>query len=107
MIVRADLSPGLQLAQSGHALVQLCMERPGVATLWYERSNNLVVLQVPSEVELMAWATALRSAGCGVEVFREPDLDGAATAVAIVPCPQVSYLLSGLPLAGRVMAGSG
>ena len=99
VIVRADLPAGLQVAQACHALRQFVAEHPETDRAWFEGSNNLVVLQVPSEGALLALAE--RAHGVPASVFREPDLGDQATAIAIGPAG--SALVAQLPLALRVI----
>lgn len=86
-VTRADLGHGLRAAQVGHALI--CW------TLQHGRPpDNLVVLQVPGEAELHALEQRL--AGARLVAFREPDLDGELTALALGP--EAWRALSSLPL---------
>ena len=94
VVVRADLPPGLQVAQACHALREFVHQYPEVDREWFSRSNNLVVLQVPSLAALEA--LVLRTEGA-VAPFYEPDLDGAMTAAAFADGRQ----LGSLPLALR------
>lgn len=91
VLVRDDLSPGLQLAQAVHAATAFAQRHP-------ERSastENAVILAVPDEATLLSYAT-----DDGV-LFREPDLGDEATAFATV---SEGSAYSSLPLAGRVPA---
>lgn len=97
VIVRADLSPGLQLAQACHAAVKLCDEH---GTSWLAEYPNLVVLQVPDEWTLSQLVDNLSEHFVVVE-FTEPDLGGQVTAVAIAPDERVRDHVSTLPLAGK------
>jgi hypothetical protein len=84
VIVRADLPPGLQLAQSCHALRQFAAEHPTLDKEWFEDSNNLVCLQVPNQGALEALALSMQHDGFkGFSRFTEPDLDHALTAIAV------------------------
>ena len=102
VVVRADLSPGLQVAQSCHALRLFVDEHPEVDQAWYRSSNNLVVLQSSSKEELAKLAYELTKAGVEVSLFREPDLGDELTAVAVSPTG--AKYLSNLPLALRQAA---
>lgn len=97
----------MQLAQSCHAATQFCLSHPDEAIQWFDTSNNLVVLQVKHEAHLLDWALTLKELGAITSSFYEPDLDDELTAVAVAPSPQVEQAVSSLPLAGKVMAGSG
>lgn len=97
VIVRADLPAGLQVAQACHALRQFVAEHPEVDKAWFEGSNNLVVLQVPSEGDLTTLAS--RAHEVPTSVFREPDMGDQVTAIALGPTG--SALVAQLPLALR------
>lgn len=99
VVVRADLPPGAQVAQSCHALRLFVAEHPQIDAQWYEESNNLVCLQVPDEDGLLKLMERVRDARVPLSVFEEPDYDGEATALAIAP--QGARWVSSLPLALR------
>ena len=92
--MRADLKPGLQAAQACHALRLFSAEHPEEDRAWYEGSNNLVLLQIPDEKELLALRDQVN--GCPASLFREPDVDDEATALALGPGSR--RLISNLPL---------
>lgn len=101
VLVRGDLPAGLQLAQACHVARLFTKEHPDVELL---EDENLVALSVATEEEL------LRLGGEGSQhgpssTFREPDLEGAATAVALggdlLGRREIARLLSALPLALR------
>ena len=102
VVVRSDLAAGLQLAQTGHALVAFQHEHGPVYDEWYRTSNNLVVLSAPNKEELAKLAYDLTCRGIRVAMFREPDLGDELTAIACEPA--AGRLLSNLPLAGRQAA---
>lgn len=77
-------------------------EHPEVDRFWYHKSNNLVVLQVPNEQCLLHLAQRAQDAGIEHSVFREPDYDNTATAVALEPAG--ARLVSSLPLLLRKAA---
>lgn len=88
MIVRADLSPGQQAVQAGHAALAYAHEHPGD---WHD--GYLIILSVPDEFALYRWAQRLGDVTC----FREPDLGGQLTAIAAGT--DASRQLAKLPLA--------
>jgi len=94
IIARADLAPGLQAAQACHALRLFAEEHPEEEQKWYEESNNIVLLQVPNEKELLALKE--KANGYPVSLFREPDVNDEATAIALGP--EARPLTSNLPL---------
>lgn len=93
VVVRNDLPPGLQTAQACHALREFAHRFPELDRRWFESSNNLVVLQVPTLGDL----EGLVAIGSLVAPFYEPDLGGELTAAAFGD----GRLLSSLPLALR------
>lgn len=99
VIVRADLSPGAQIAQSCHAVVAFANEHRGIHDHWRDTSNVIVCLQVHDEASLLALAREASVRGCEHAVFREPDFGNAATAVALAPSG--AEIVKELRLAGR------
>lgn len=98
IVVRNDIKPGLQIAQSVHALAAFEQAFPEQYRAWVTGSNNIVCLQVPSEAEL----EDLLSENVGEAVgFHEPDLDNELTAIALT---DKALHLSALPLALRAKA---
>ena len=102
VIVRGDLPPGAQVAQSCHAMRLFSAQHPEVDREWYEQSNNLVCLQVADEDALLELFERAQSAEVATSTFREPDFGGSATAVAIGPAGK--RLVSNLSLALRAAA---
>lgn len=100
--VRADLPPGLQLAQSTHAAFQFFDEHPTQARSWLHRSNFLVVVAVPDEDALLALAAeaSLGKGLCTTKVH-EPDLGDEYTAIAMQPGLEAGALCASYPLALR------
>lgn len=97
VLVRSDLTPGLQLAQAVHAATAFALRHPASAA----STLNVVVLAVPDEETLLHYADLdFYTRKYGV-LFTEPDLDDEATAYAIV---SDGDRFSCLPLAGRVLA---
>ena len=76
IVVRSDISPGLQLAQACHAAREFTRLLPGE-----DVGDNLVVLGAASLAELVELVD--RADGvCAVVPFYEPDLGGEMTAAA-------------------------
>jgi hypothetical protein len=96
VVVRADLPSGLQIAQACHATREFGLRYPGASV-----GDNLVVLHAADERALGDIAERARGA-CLSAVFHEPDLGGAATAIALDG--SAKRLLSQLPLALRAPA---
>lgn len=97
IVVRGDLKPGLQVAQSCHALRLFSEEHPEEDRRWYDDSNNLVVLQVPSKECLAELAYNAQKSGVRLSCFKEPDLQNELTAVALDAAAR--KLVQQLPLA--------
>lgn len=97
LVTRGDLNPGSRAAQLCHAIRAFTEEHPDVDRVWFERSNTLVLLEVPGETELLRLATRARENHIPCSLFREPDLGDQATALAIAPDGR--RLVRRLPLA--------
>jgi hypothetical protein len=75
-----------------------CIEQPDVARAWADSGGTLVVLAVPDELELRI---LLREASAAVNPctgFREPDLSGSLTALALLPDERLRRRLARLHL---------
>lgn len=104
MLTRSDLSPGLQAAQATHAAFQFSVSHPELTRAWLAGSNYLILLNVPTEQDLMTWADEVRRASVAHALVWEPDVDG-YTSLAVAPAP-FSSRFSQLPLQGREAAMS-
>ncbi len=93
VVIRSDLDPGLQLAQTVHAAIAFTATH-GVL------SDNVVVLSIYNEQALSGLLARAAEAGHRVASFSEPDLGGELTSAAFGP--EARRLLSSLPLAGRL-----
>jgi peptidyl-tRNA hydrolase len=96
VVVRADLEPGAQLAQSGHAISAFAISYEAEHRAWHQGSNNLVILAAKDEAHLLELA---RVAQAPFAIFREPDFENTVTAVAFHG--DAARQLSSLPLALR------
>lgn len=109
VLVRADIGQGLQMAQACHAAVELTLRHPDTT----RATPNTVVLSVADEEDLLGWYERIADVwpvDTGPVIygddgdllphvlFTEPDLGGAATALA---CFSTGEAFSALPLAGR------
>jgi hypothetical protein len=92
VVVRADLDPGLQLAQACHAAYAL-----GVSSPRAERQNIAVLGATRAQLETLVQRVAER--GDCHQAFYEPDLGGELTACALDG--SVRKLVSSLPKALR------
>jgi hypothetical protein len=98
IIVRNDLRPGLQLAQSVHALAAFERAFPERYRAWVTGANNIVCLQVPNEAALQALLDINDGEAVG---FHEPDVGDQLTAIAV---SERGVQLAELPLALRKAA---
>ncbi len=99
IVVRRDLKPGAQCAQSCHALSAFACAYPDLHRDWHTNGQNLVVLSVRDIGELMlVYENAVRS-GLPRVAFSEPDFGGVATAIALGG--DARPIVSSLPLALR------
>lgn len=99
VVTRRDISPGYQGVQSQHALRQFTADHPERDAEWFNNSNYLAWLSVEDEVELMRLITSAQDHGLKWSAFREPDVGGQITAIAIEPHSKTTELCKGLPLA--------
>ncbi len=99
VIVRADLPPGLQIAQSIHAARQFAADHQAVEQEWFRKSNTVAVLSVPDETALRKLKTKAEMKGVQYSEFREPDLSDSMTAMALAPTDAARRLCRALPLA--------
>lgn len=107
IVVRNDLSPGLQVAQVAHAAFDFAVENPAIARKWRRESNYICILQVPDEDALMDLADLAQRRGHKFVLFYDPDVPlegdeslrtGSHTALAIEP-GEFHLELARLPLA--------
>jgi peptidyl-tRNA hydrolase len=109
ILVRGDLSPGLQVAQACHAALDFAISHPDKARKWRDTSNYLCILAVRDEAELLNYATLAWTKQAKHALFHDPDVPslneeantvGSYTALAIEPGDFHRHL-SSLPLALR------
>lgn len=82
-MTRADLPPGTQAVQAAHAALAFAVTHPGRAAAWSRAGGFLILLAARDEAALHDLAAAAGAAGFPAAAFREPDLAGALTAVAV------------------------
>jgi hypothetical protein len=70
-----------QLVQAAHATHEVALLHPYQT----DQISHLIVIGVPSELELLQEAERLTGAGIPLTLFREPDIGNAATALATAP----------------------
>jgi len=100
LVTRADLPVGMQAAQVAHALRQFVEEHAQIEREWFAQSNTLVLVKVPNEVALSRLLERAQFFRISASAFREPDLDGELTALALQPCGVTKRLTRDLPLIG-------
>lgn len=100
IVVRSDLSPGAQMAQSVHAFREFVEEHPEIEYDWYKNSNTIVILAANDEQHLMELEQAGKSLGLKISKFREPDMNHQVTSIVFEPGQKTSEFLSTLKLAG-------
>jgi len=100
VVVRADLPPGQQAVQACHAVTEYLYYNESVPP----EARTIVLLSVRDEAALLRLVDeielrlGLARGMAPVAIFREPDLDGQATALATA-APTVRRLMRTLPLA--------
>ncbi len=99
LVTRRDIAPGYQAVQSCHAMRQFTADHPERDKEWFTNSNYLALLSVEDEVELMRLLTAAKDNGIKWSAFREPDVGGQITAIALEPHAKTVELCKSFPLA--------
>lgn len=99
LVTRADIPAGYQAVQSCHALRQFVAEHPQRDQEWFTTSNYLALLVVKNEIELMRLIIAANDHGVKWSAFREPDVDGKITAIALEPHHKSTEMCKSLKLA--------
>jgi peptidyl-tRNA hydrolase len=85
VVVRADLKPGEQTAQLGHAVAEFCFEHHTAAKEWHEKSNYICVLHIEDERSLSHLRMQLAKNHIPHSAFHEPDYDDEMTALVFHP----------------------
>lgn len=96
VVVRRDLIPGAQLAQSLHAFREYVEHHPESEKTWYKTSNTIAILDCTDEEELTHLMHSADGRGIKFSPFYEPDMNHALTAVAFEPGLKTSSFLSHL-----------
>lgn len=99
LVTRRDIAPGYQAVQSCHAVRQFTADHPEVDVEWFTSSNYMALLSVENETELMRLLVAADDMQLRYSAFREPDVGGRITAIALEPHPKTQELCKLLPLA--------
>lgn len=98
-MVRKDLAPGSQLAQSCHCCFQFAQEHPQLSNEWMRNSNYICILEIDNEAGLVKLAQEAEENNILISRFVEPDYDNSLTAIALAPGWQSKKLCSNLRLA--------
>ena len=96
VVTRGDLTPGYQIAQSGHAISQFFLEHPEKARQW--NNNYLISLSIDNEEKLSSLLNKLLDNNISVSYFQEPDIDNQLTSIAFQADDISSKMVSSLPL---------
>lgn len=84
-----------------HASIELILKHPEESKNWHIQSNHLACLSVKDEETLLALGQKLEFFDIKYAIFREPDMDNQATAIAIEAHDKVKKICGHLPLALR------
>ena len=95
-VTRGDLTPGYQIAQSGHAISQFFLEHPEKARQW--NNSYLISLSIENEESLQKLLNKLLEKGISVSYFQEPDIDNQLTSISFESTDVSNRLVSSLPL---------
>ena len=99
VVVRKDICPGYQVAQSCHAAIQYVFDHPEQSKIWHETSDYIVVLNIDDEDKLKELMNEATKRNIKFSFYREPDLDNQYTAVSLEPTKETKSLCRGLKLA--------
>lgn len=95
-IVRADISPGDQMAQTSHSLADFIIKHPIISWLWNKKSNIMVNLAISNLHALQELAATLKQNKIPFTIFYEPDIN---QHTSICTTDEAAKILSNLPLA--------
>jgi peptidyl-tRNA hydrolase len=98
IVVREDLPYGSPCAQVAHALTEFSIKYPVDFHDWYNVSNTIAVLRVPTMLDLAKLCDRAEFEGCRKAEFHEPDLNNELTAVAFEPSEKSRLFLKHLEL---------
>lgn len=101
IIVRQDISPGLQCAQSVHVAFSFAYEHNEATKNWMSQSNYIAVLNCKNEESLYDLIDSAKKENIKFSIFREPDINNEITAIAIEPGQKSKELTGKLKLALR------
>ena len=93
------MTAGYQICQVAHALTEFIFKFPFLSYYWRKKSNYLAVLSVQQEAGLLSLWHQLEAQKIRHTIFKEPDIGGQITAIAIEPSETSRKLCAGIPLA--------
>lgn len=96
VVTRKDLTPGQQIAQSGHGISQFLLEYPHSAKEW--NNQYLISLAINSEEKLIKILQKLQEKKVEVSYFTEPDLNDELTSICFIETDKTKSLTSSLQL---------
>lgn len=96
VVVRNDLQPGSQIAQSLHAYREFIEHYRENEERWYSTSNVIVILQCKNEEELKQIMLQASENNLKYKEFREPDMNNEITACTFEPCTKTQEMLQHL-----------
>lgn len=96
IITRSDLSPGLQISQSGHSIAQFHLDHPDLASKW--NNNYLISLSVNSEKKLESVLNKLLGMGIPISYFCEPDINDELTSICFLESDKTNKVTNKLRL---------
>lgn len=96
-VTRADIHPGYQIAQSGHAISQFFLDHPELSKKW--NNNYLISLSVDSQEKLQKLLLKLHEKDVPLSFFTEPDIGNELTSICFIETEETRRLTSHLPLA--------
>lgn len=99
-IIREDLSPGYQIAQTVHAVAEYVMTNSELAKQWHIHSNYVLALSVSDADELVQFGKKLWNLKIKFNMFYEPDVNE-VTSIAFISTPETDLITKGMPLAGK------
>ena len=99
VLVRRDLSCSRRAVQACHALAELMHEHGADPWIreWADAHKTIVIVGVRGLAELLRWEQKLGDARVTCAAFKEPDLGGERTALAVHPSADAG-LFRNLPL---------
>jgi peptidyl-tRNA hydrolase len=98
LVSRADISISQQAVQCCHALRQFVHDFPSIDIEWFNDSNYLTLLIADNERGLIDLLNTAELNGLCASLFREEDMNGEITAIAIEPGDESARLCKKLKM---------